>query len=150
VTRKGDTTTGSVVTLTWAESPSQNVRGYYIYYRETGAVNWILAGQTPPTKYEFDIYGLDLDKKYDFGVSAFNIIGGVSVKAVLGNITPEFNFALPAITGLKLTNATTGLYETTALDFNLNGITKVILRLIIYHSQTILNITLLRFMMIVL
>ncbi|EPY1489547.1 TPA: fibronectin type III domain-containing protein [Klebsiella michiganensis] len=119
VTRRGDITTGSVVTLTWEESPSQNVRGYYIYYRETGAVNWILAGQTPPTKYEFDIYGLDLDKKYDFGVSAFNIIGGVSVKAVLGNITPEFNFALPAITGLKLTNATTGLYETTALDFNL-------------------------------
>ncbi|MEH3297192.1 fibronectin type III domain-containing protein [Raoultella planticola] len=119
VTRKGDTNTGSVVNLGWEESPSQNVRGYYVYYRETGQSNWIIAGQTPPTKYEFDIFGLDIDKKYDFGVSAFNIIGGVSVKAVLGNVTPEFSFALPAITGLKLTNATTGLYETTALDFNL-------------------------------
>ncbi|WP_196096634.1 phage tail tip fiber protein [Klebsiella michiganensis] len=119
VVRKGDITTGSVVNLSWGASPSPNVRGYYVYYRESGATNWIIAGQTVPTLYEFDIYGLDYDKKYDFGVSAFNIVGGVSVKAVLGNITPEFAFTLPSITGLKLTNATTGLYETTALDFNL-------------------------------
>nr|WP_287855294.1 fibronectin type III domain-containing protein [Klebsiella sp.] len=119
VTRKGDITTGSVVNISWGASPSSNVRGYYVYYRETGTTNWVITGQTVPTLYEFDIFGLDFDKKYDFGVAAFNIIGGVSVKAVLGNITPEFAFTLPSITGLKLTNATTGLYETTSLDFNL-------------------------------
>ncbi|HFG3705976.1 TPA: fibronectin type III domain-containing protein [Escherichia coli] len=119
ITRKGDITTGSVVNVSWDASPSQNVRGYYVYYRVSGAANWTIAGQTPPQQRDFDIYGLDTQTNYDFAVSAFNILGGVSAKATVNGIKPEFNFALPAITGLTLVNATTGLLITNEVDFNL-------------------------------
>lgn len=119
ITRKGDITTGSVVNVSWDASPSQNVRGYYVYYRVSGATNWTIAGQTPPQQRDFDIYGLDTQTNYDFAVSAFNILGGVSAKATVNGIKPEFNFALPAITGLTLVNATTGLLITNEVDFNL-------------------------------
>ncbi|RBP13427.1 phage tail tip fiber protein [Pseudocitrobacter faecalis] len=119
ISRKGDISTGSVVNVSWDASPSQNVRGYYVYYRVSGAANWTIAGQTPPQQRDFDIYGLDTQTNYDFAVSAFNILGGVSTKATVNGIKPEFNFALPAITGLTLVNATTGLLITNEVDFNL-------------------------------
>ncbi|MEC9706015.1 fibronectin type III domain-containing protein [Escherichia marmotae] len=119
ITRKGDTTTGSVVNISWDASPSGNVRGYYVYYKLSTAQNWTIAGQTPLGKLEFDLYGLDTDSHYDFAVSAYNILGGVSVKATVTGIKPEFNFTLPAITGLKLVNATSGLLITNETDFNL-------------------------------
>lgn len=119
ITRKGDITTGSVVNVSWDASPSQNVRGYYVYYRVSGAANWTIAGQTPPQQRDFDIYGLDTQTNYDFAVSAFNILGGVSAKATVNGVKPEFNFALPSITGLTLVNATTGLLITNEVDFNL-------------------------------
>ncbi|EEX2219016.1 fibronectin type III domain-containing protein, partial [Escherichia coli] len=106
ITRKGDIVSGSVVNMSWTASPSSNVRGYYTYYRKTGTTNWTAAGQTVPTQLEFDLYGLDPDTNYDFAVAAYNILGGVSTKLIVGNLKPEFNFTLPAVTGVKLKNAT--------------------------------------------
>ncbi|ENC1132670.1 fibronectin type III domain-containing protein [Escherichia coli] len=119
INRLGDVTNGSIVNVAWDASPSQNVRGYYVYYRVSGATDWIVAGQTPPQVYEFNIFGLDTTTNYDFGVAAFNILGGVSEKATVNGIKPEYNFTLPAITGLKLVNATSGLLITNQQDFNL-------------------------------
>lgn len=119
INRLGDVTNGSIVNVSWDASPSQNVRGYYVYYRVSGTTDWTVAGQTPPQVYEFNIYGLDTTTSYDFAVSAFNILGGVSEKATVSGIKPEYNFTLPAITGLKLVNATTGTLITNQQDFNL-------------------------------
>ncbi|EGE0643343.1 hypothetical protein DM399_15420 [Escherichia coli] len=46
-------------------------------------------------------------------------MGFVSTKVTENGLTPGYNFALPAITGLRLTNATAGLYETDSGDFNI-------------------------------
>lgn len=54
-----------------------------------------------------------------FGVAAYNNLGFVSTKVTENGLTPGYNFALPAITGLRLTNATAGLYETDSGDFNI-------------------------------
>ncbi|EPV0927698.1 phage tail tip fiber protein [Shigella sonnei] len=119
ITRKGDIVSGSVVNMSWTASPSSNVRGYYTYYRKTGTTNWTAAGSTVPTQLEFDLYGLDPDTNYDFSVAAYNILGGVSTKLIVGNLKPEFNFTLPAVTGVKLKNATSGLLITNETDFNI-------------------------------
>ncbi|WP_447743317.1 phage tail tip fiber protein [Enterobacter asburiae] len=119
INRLGDITSGSIVNVAWDASPTGNVRGYYVYYRETGQDQWIVAGQTPPEVYEFNIYGLSTTTRYDFAVSAYTILGAVSDKATVGNIIPSFNFTLPSITGLKLVNATSGLYITNESNFQL-------------------------------
>ena len=120
INRLGNVTDGSIVNVSWGASPSPNIRGYYVYYRVSGDTNWTVAGQTPPQLYEFNIFGLDTSTNYDFGISAFNILGGVSQKATVNGIKPEYNFTLPSVTGLKLVNATSGLLITNQPDFNLS------------------------------
>lgn len=58
-------------------------------------------------------------KLWTSGVAAYNNLGFVSTKVTENGLTPGYNFALPAITGLRLTNATAGLYETDSGDFNI-------------------------------
>ncbi|EAY3776980.1 hypothetical protein FGS41_24805, partial [Salmonella enterica] len=68
---------------------------------------------------EFDIYGLDESQNYDFSVEAYNILNRRSAKLSLEGIKPEFNFTLPAVTGVILANSTESVYVTDSGDFNI-------------------------------
>ncbi|MDD8605576.1 fibronectin type III domain-containing protein [Escherichia coli] len=119
INRLGNITSGNVVEMSWTASPDPYLRGYYVYYRKTGVTNWTMAGQVPVGQTNYQLYSLDPNQTYDFGVAAYNNLGFVSTKLTLDGLSPGFNFALPAITGLRLTNATAGLYETDSGDFNI-------------------------------
>lgn len=119
INRLGNITSGNVVEMSWTASPDPYLRGYYVYYRKTGTTNWTMAGQVPVGQTNYQLYSLDPNQTYDFGVAAYNNLGFVSTKVTENGLTPGYNFALPAITGLRLTNATAGLYETDSGDFNI-------------------------------
>ncbi|HFR6960166.1 TPA: phage tail protein, partial [Shigella sonnei] len=117
--RKGNTTSGSIVDLTWDASPDPYLRGYYVYYRLNGSSTWTYAGQTGVQKLDYELFGLSDTASYDFSVEAYNNLGLVSKKLSLTGIVPTFNFALPAVTRVVLTNKTESAYVTDSPDFNI-------------------------------
>lgn len=119
VFRKGTITTGNVVTVDWDASPDPNLRGYYVYYKLSSTNTWTYTGSTSVMSTEFDIYGLDEGQNYDFSVEAYNILNRRSAKLSLEGIKPEFNFTLPAVTGVILANSTESVYVTDSGDFNI-------------------------------
>lgn len=119
VFRKGTITTGNVVTIDWDASPDPNLRGYYVYFKLSSTNTWTYAGSTSVMSTEFDIYGLDESQNYDFSVEAYNILNRRSAKLTLTGIKPEFNFTLPAVTGVILANSTESVYVTDSGDFNI-------------------------------
>lgn len=118
--RKGNTTSGSIVDLTWEASPDPYLRGYYVYYRLNGSGTWTYAGQTGVQKLDYELFGLSDTASYDFAVEAYNNLGLVSSKLSLTGIVPTFNFALPAVTGVVLANKTDSAYVTDSSDFNIS------------------------------
>lgn len=119
VNRLGTASTGSSVALAWTGSTDPYLRGYYVYYRLSTATNWTYAGQTSSQKTTFELFGLSDTEKYDFSVVAYNNLGLQSVRLTVAGLVPAYNFTMPAITGLTLSNATVGLYETDSSDFQL-------------------------------
>ncbi|WP_323067859.1 phage tail tip fiber protein [Klebsiella variicola] len=119
VTRLGTVSNGSSVLVEWDASEDPNLRGYYVYYKRSNVNEWTFAGDVNSNKNDFEIYGLSLDLTYDFSVVAYNMVNRISDRLQLINITPDFNFTLPSVTGLILSNATDVDNETTSLDFNL-------------------------------
>lgn len=119
VVKRGNIISGNIIDMTWTASPDGNLRGYYIYYRKTGASEWSYAGST--TKYEttYALYSLLSNESYDFAVSAYNNLGFVSEKLTLTGLVPKFDFGLPAVTGVKLSNSTESIYITDSSDFNI-------------------------------
>lgn len=117
VVKRGNTQYGTVIDVTWTESPDIHLRGYYIYYKLSTADTWTYAGSA--SKYEtlFTIFGIADQEKYDFAVAAYNDIGLLSEKVTKDGIVPEYDFALPPITGLVLSNGTG--YVTPYSNFNL-------------------------------
>lgn len=119
VFRKGTITTGNVVTVDWDASPDPNLRGYYVYYKLSSTNTRTYAGSTSVMSTEFDIYGLDESQNYDFSIEAYNILNRRSAKLSLEGVKPEFNFTLPAVTGVILSNSTESVYVTDSGDFNI-------------------------------
>lgn len=119
VVRRGNVVSGNIVDLSWMASPDGNLRGYYVYYRKNGINQWTFAGAT--TKYEtgFALYSLSPDESYDFAVAAYNNLGFVSTKVTVNGIIPQYDFALPSVTGVRLANSTESAYVTDAPDFNI-------------------------------
>ncbi|HDX7459521.1 TPA: fibronectin type III domain-containing protein, partial [Escherichia coli] len=66
VTRLGTVTSGNVVQMEWEASTDGYLRGYYIYYRKSGAPNWTMAGQVPVGQLSYNLYSLDPNQNYDF------------------------------------------------------------------------------------
>ncbi|MET5153376.1 phage tail tip fiber protein [Serratia marcescens] len=119
VTRKGGVVGGQVVIMDWDESLDPNLVGYYIYYRKTGNTDWSYVGSTNRYKTDYELYGLVSDQKYDFAVAAYNNLGFISVKVTKDGLVPDYNFTLPAVTGLVLTNAMATSTSTESSDFNI-------------------------------
>ena len=117
--RKGNVTSGSLVDLSWDASTDPYLRGYYVYYKLSSASTWTFAGSTNTQKIDYELFGLSDTEKYDFGVEAYNNLGLVSTRVTLTGLVPTYNFALPSITGLNLSNRTVGDYETDSGDFAL-------------------------------
>lgn len=117
--RKGNTTTGSIVDLSWDASTDPYLRGYYVYYKLSTATNWTYAGSTNTRKLGYELFGLSDTEKYDFGVEAYSNIGLTSIRLTLTGLVPTYNFALPSVTGVQLANRTVGNYETDSSDFNI-------------------------------
>lgn len=119
VTRKGTVTTGNVVNVSWTASPDPNLRGYYVYYKLSTATQWTYAGSVSSLATDFDIYSLSEDTEYDFAVEACNILNRRSAKLTLTGIKPAYNFTLPSVTGVILSNSTESTFVTDSGDFNI-------------------------------
>ncbi|ENG6105880.1 fibronectin type III domain-containing protein [Serratia liquefaciens] len=119
VTKKGGVVNGQIVIMDWDASPDQYLRGYYIYYRETGTTAWSYVGSASPYQTDYELFGLVADVKYDFAVAAYNNLGFLSNKLTVNGLVPDFNFTLPAPTGLALVNAMGSATSTESSDFNI-------------------------------
>jgi len=117
VVKKGATNQGQTVVLSWSASIDQYLRGYYVYYRQTGTQTWTYGGSTNQYVMSYELYGLTTGVQYDFAVAAFNNLGIVSDKVTQNGVVPDFAFTLPAITGLNLINRGSTATTTDALDF---------------------------------
>jgi len=117
VVKKGATNQGQTVVLTWSASIDQYLRGYYVYYRQTGTQTWTYGGSTNQYVMSYELYGLTTGVQYDFAVAAYNNLGIVSEKVTQNGVVPDFAFTLPAITGLQLINRGSTATTTDALDF---------------------------------
>lgn len=117
VKKGGTVSNGQVVVLSWTASPDPYLRGYHVYYKLTTADVWSFRGSTTQYQNEFELYSLDPNENYDFAVAAYNNIGFISTKAVLGSVKPDYEFSLPGVTGLHLVNNTVSTTETEATDF---------------------------------
>ncbi len=117
VVKKGATNQGQTVVLSWSASIDQYLRGYYVYYRQTGTQTWTYGGSTNQYVLSYELYGLTTGVQYDFAVAAFNNLGIVSDKVTQNGVVPDFAFTLPAITGLNLINRGSTANTTDALDF---------------------------------
>ncbi|EHN7806077.1 TPA: hypothetical protein RVT86_004433 [Escherichia coli] len=117
--RKGNTTNGSIIDLTWTASEDPYLRGYYVYYKLHSASTWTYAGQTGVQQTTYELFGLSDTASYDFGVEAYNNLGLVSQRVTLNGIVPTYNFALPSVTGVVLANRTESALITDAPDFNI-------------------------------
>ncbi|TAJ05826.1 phage tail tip fiber protein [Pectobacterium versatile] len=116
VVKKGTSSTGNVVTVTWDHSTDHNLAGYYVKYRESTSTTWLDIGSVNRYTSSFEI-SLPTSDAYQFSVQAYNNLGYVSALISTGNVTPEYDFTLPSITGLKLINSTTSTFITDAQDF---------------------------------
>lgn len=119
VTRVGSVISGSSVTMSWTASEDPYLRGYYVYYKLSSASTWTYAGSTSSQKLDYDLFGLSDTDEYDFSVVAYNNLGLLSNRLTVAGLIPSFNFTLPPVTGLVLSNATVGQYETDSSDFQL-------------------------------
>lgn len=118
VIKKGGTVSnGQVVLMTWQASPDPYLRGYYVYYRQTGQTSWTYGGSVNQYIQQYELYSLDPNEQYDFAVAAYNNLGFVSVKVTLSGVTPDFEFTLPGVTGLHLVNADVSVTQTNSGDF---------------------------------
>lgn len=117
VTKLGGTVNGNIVSISWTQSISANIRGYYVYYRRSGATDWTYAGSTNQFQSSFEIYSLIDGENYDFAVAGYNDVGYLSNKATVNNVIPNFDFSLPTPSGLVLANASIGALQTEAEDF---------------------------------
>lgn len=118
VTKVGGTVAnGQVVSVDWDASIDAYLRGYYVYYRLTGATTWTFAGQTSQYVTSYELYSLDASQNYDFAVSAFNNLGFISSKLTVTGVKPDYEFTLPGVTGLRLSNAQDSLTSTNSTDF---------------------------------
>lgn len=106
VTLVGETTNGYEVLMSWANGKSTDpyLMGYYTYYRESGQSGWIASGSVDKYQTEYYLYGLNPDKTYDFAVAAYNNLSYTSAKCEVDNIVPDYDYQLPSVTGLVLTN----------------------------------------------
>ncbi|MEI7342222.1 phage tail protein [Pectobacterium brasiliense] len=116
VVKKGTSSTGNVVTVTWGHSTDHNLAGYYVKYRESTSTTWVDVGSVNRYTSSFEI-SLPTNNAYQFSVQAYNNLGYVSKLISTENITPEYNFTLPSITGLKLVNNTASTLITDSRDF---------------------------------
>ncbi|MHA3671002.1 phage tail tip fiber protein [Yersinia enterocolitica] len=119
VTKKGSTAGGSVVVLSWTLSPDAQVQGYRVRYKKSSSGTWIAANTVNRFTNTAEIYGLEENTLYDFGVAAYNSIGVTSPLVTVLNSVPTVSFALPPVTGLVLSNADISQYETNSTDFNI-------------------------------
>lgn len=118
VTKVGGTVAnGQVVLMDWDASIDPYLRGYYAYYRITGTNTWTFAGQVSQYVTSFELYSLQADQQYDFAVAAYNNLGFISSKLTISGVTPDYEFTLPGITGLRLVNAEGSLTQTNSSDF---------------------------------
>ena len=115
--KRGNITDGSVVDLTWSASEDPYLRGYYVYYKLSSTSTWTYAGSTNTQSLAFTLYGLTDTGVYDFGVDAYNNLGRVSTRLTLIGVTPTYNFTLPSVTGVYLTNSTESAYVTDGQGF---------------------------------
>lgn len=119
VVRLGTITSGSAVNVSWDASLDPYIRGYNIYYKLSTSTSWSYVGSTSPQKTDFEIYGLSDTDEYDFAVAAYNNLGLLSSKVTLDGIVPTYNFALPTVTSVQLSNSTESAYITDSSDFNI-------------------------------
>ncbi|POE24964.1 hypothetical protein BV923_00635 [Pectobacterium odoriferum] len=116
VVKKGTSSNGNIVTITWDHSTDHNLAGYYVKYRESTSSSWIEIGSVNKYTSSFEI-SLPTNRAYQFSVQAYNNLGYVSALTSTGNVIPEYSFSLPSITGLRLLNSTTSTLITDAQDF---------------------------------
>lgn len=116
VVKKGTSSNGNIVTITWDHSTDHNLAGYYVKYRESTSSSWIEIGSVNKYTSSFEI-SLPTNRAYQFSVQAYNNLGYFSALISTGNIIPVYNFTLPSITGLRLLNETTSALITDAQDF---------------------------------
>ncbi|WP_212408452.1 fibronectin type III domain-containing protein [Erwinia sp. E602] len=119
VVRKGTLTTGSYVTMSWTASEDPYLRGYRVFSRKTGETTWSVLGTTDVYRLSFDILNLNDVDSYDFAVCAYNNLGLQSQYVTLSGLVPSYNFTLPAVTGVNLTNKTVSALVTDSGDFNI-------------------------------
>ncbi|MCA6962548.1 phage tail tip fiber protein [Pectobacterium odoriferum] len=116
VVKKGTSSNGNIVTITWDHSTDHNLAGYYVKYRESTSSSWIEIGSVNKYTSSFEI-SLPTNRAYQFSVQAYNNLGYVSALTSTGNVIPEYSFSLPSITGLRLLNSTTSTLITETQDF---------------------------------
>ncbi|WP_323108947.1 phage tail tip fiber protein [Pectobacterium carotovorum] len=116
VVKKGTSSNGNIVTITWDHSTDHNLAGYYVKYRESTSSSWVEIGSVNKYTSSFEI-SLPTNRAYQFSVQAYNNLGYVSALISTSNIIPVYNFTLPSITGLRLLNSTTSALITDAQDF---------------------------------
>lgn len=120
VVKKGNTVNGGTVVLNWDFSPDSQVRGYHVRYKKSTSTVWIKLASLNQYQNSYEVYGLEPDTKYDFGVCAYNNLGVVSELITVLNSIPQLAFTLPAITGLKLVNGDIDQFNTNSTDFNIS------------------------------
>ncbi|MBA0175103.1 phage tail tip fiber protein [Pectobacterium carotovorum] len=116
VVKKGTSSNGNIVTITWDHSTDHNLAGYYVKYCESTSSSWIEIGSVNKYTSSFEI-SLTTNRAYQFSVQAYNNLGYVSALISTSNIIPVYNFTLPSITGLRLLNETTSALITDTQDF---------------------------------
>ncbi|ELW8204736.1 fibronectin type III domain-containing protein [Yersinia enterocolitica] len=120
VVKKGNTVNGGTVVLNWDFSPDGQVRGYHVRYKKSTSNVWVKLASLNQYQNSYEVYGLEPDTKYDFGVCAYNNLGVVSELITVLNSIPQLAFTLPAITGLKLVNGDIDQFNTNSTDFNIS------------------------------
>lgn len=120
VIKKGNTVNGGTVVLNWDFSPDSQVRGYHVRYKKSTSTVWVKLVSLNQYQNSYEVYGLEPDTKYDFGVCAYNNLGVVSELITVINSIPQLAFTLPAITGLKLVNGDIDQFNTNSTDFNIS------------------------------
>ncbi|CNK94643.1 fibronectin type III domain-containing protein [Yersinia aleksiciae] len=120
VVKKGNTVNGGTVVLNWDFSPDGQVRGYHVRYKKSTSNVWVKLASLNQYQNSYEVYGLEPDTKYDFGVCAYNNLGVVSELITVMNSIPQLAFILPAITGLKLDNGDIDQLNTNSTDFNIS------------------------------
>ncbi|WP_213712542.1 phage tail tip fiber protein [Cedecea lapagei] len=119
VSRKGNILSGFVVELNWDASPDPFLRGYRIYSRTSGSLNWTFRGQVSSEQTYYEIFGLSDLELMDFAVVAYNNLGLNSTYLSLSGVNVDYSFGLPSVTSLRLLNATDGSTITDSTDFQI-------------------------------